>query len=472
MDEMYSYGLMNYSQVSIADADDLMGRWHSPEYFQDYISISHEEAGDWSPVYNNQTADVHPPLFYLLLRVFASLTIDGFSKWTGIVLNIMIWIGSAILVFLISRRLTRDDRLALVITLFVGLTAAMLNATLYIRMYELAAFNILLISHIALWLIDLKKLRWRHIIPIIIAISVGIMTHYHYLFYLAILSLLIIYNFYKTHRRADIVKFIVAGVIAMAICLSIFPAMVSQLLHGHPNSPDYFSTLQHIGQYLLILDHNVFNYMGIIIAIAALIIIFVFRRKITFDRQLLLLAIPVITYFLIVAVTSPWIELRYIMPICPIIAMTTLIILVDLIKSYRPKQYRVIACALIGILMIATPIIHPRLEMVYQQYNHIADRVVDLGSPILYVFNTSHNRFLDDVYLLTLTDSYVIDSQDINQSDLEQVFVAKNVTGGLIVIINSGNENDLVLNQIETAAGLSHNEYLQRLNAADIYYLN
>ena len=90
MDEMYSYGLMNYNKLNIADNEDFQNVWHNKEYYLDYLTVNQNEKWNLKPVYENQKNDVHPPLYYLLLRISASFTIDRFSKWSGIILNIII----------------------------------------------------------------------------------------------------------------------------------------------------------------------------------------------------------------------------------------------------------------------------------------------------------------------------------------------------------------------------------------------
>lgn len=69
----------------------------------DYLTVNQNEEWNLKPVYENQKNDVHPPLYYLLLRISASFAIDRFSKWSGIILNIIIFTVSNVLVFKISK---------------------------------------------------------------------------------------------------------------------------------------------------------------------------------------------------------------------------------------------------------------------------------------------------------------------------------------------------------------------------------
>ena len=69
MDEVYSYGLANYERVQLYETEDFYNTWHDGRWYDDYLTVGGEERGDLRPVYINQKNDVHPPLFYLLLRL-------------------------------------------------------------------------------------------------------------------------------------------------------------------------------------------------------------------------------------------------------------------------------------------------------------------------------------------------------------------------------------------------------------------
>ncbi|MCL2280477.1 hypothetical protein FWC31_01155 [Candidatus Saccharibacteria bacterium] len=475
MDEMYSYGLMNYDKVNIADNPDLMGQWHAPEYFKDYISISSDEVRDWSPVYKNQVNDVHPPLYYVLLRLAALTTVDGFSKWTGIGLNIVIFVFSAILIFAISRRLTKNDRLSLMITLFVGLTAAALNSTIYIRMYELASFNILLISYFALRLMNLKKFRGWHMLVLVLVLTIGALTHYHYLFYAGALSIVLLYQLFKEKRRDDAVKYILAAVVAAAICLIIFPAMLSHLLHGHPGDVNYFLDLPRVFWYLYIIDKGLFNHTGVILLSIGIAGIFLRRQQKRPEKNSSIpwiLIIPTMVFFLIIAITSPWVELRYIMPICSIVAILAMIGLANFTKKYFGKIWIAITSGFMIISLLLTFVVQPRLEMTWW-YNDIVTRVEQYNSPIIYVLNTDHNRFLDDFYLLTLNESYVMNNDDAYDIENWRTALADQDTSkGFILITNYDVKDDTVIEQIKSVSGLKNSKYLQRMNVANVYRLD
>ena len=158
IDESYSYSLMNYDKIDITNNEDFYNNWHTKDYYIDYLSINEQEKWDWRPVYENQKNDVHPPLYYLLLRIAASFTINDFTKWTGIILNIIISVFSSILVYLIAEKLFKNQKMALLTCLVTGLTIGALETTAFIRMYELANFFVLLISYLHIRLYSKKEI--------------------------------------------------------------------------------------------------------------------------------------------------------------------------------------------------------------------------------------------------------------------------------------------------------------------------
>ena len=90
MDEAYSLGLASYDKVEIQDNLDFYNTWHNKEYYEDYLSVQEDEIGEYKQVYENQKNDVHPPFYYLLLKIVSNFSINKFSKWPGLILNIII----------------------------------------------------------------------------------------------------------------------------------------------------------------------------------------------------------------------------------------------------------------------------------------------------------------------------------------------------------------------------------------------
>ena len=148
IDEAYSFGLTHYDKIEIQDNDDFFDNWHENKYFENYLSVSKNKIGDYKPVYENQKNDVHPPLYYLLLRFAMELSPEHFSKWTGIALNIVIYAFITIFMYLILKKLFKDEKYSneksAILAFMSSIILASLSNAIYIRMYALSTLNILI----------------------------------------------------------------------------------------------------------------------------------------------------------------------------------------------------------------------------------------------------------------------------------------------------------------------------------------
>ena len=96
----------------------------------------------------------------------------------------------------------------------------------------------------------------------------------------------------------------------------------------------------------------------------------------------------------------------------------------------------------------------------------------ELNLPTIYCFNSGHNRFLDDILLFSILDeSYIAKDMEYSEQNIKTVFANKDISKGIIVFINPGQENDEILAKLRDVIGLESWSYLERLNACDVYYL-
>lgn len=79
---------------------------------------------------------------------------------------------------------------------------------------------------------------------------------------------------------------------------------------------------------------------------------------------------------------------------------------------------------------------------------------------------------MDDILLFTIADwSYIMSEQEYTAEDFEKVLETRDLTKGLVVIANYGYDNQEYLDTVKEVTGLVEQEYIFRLNAADLYYL-
>lgn len=489
MDEAYSLGLASYDKVEIQDNQDFYNTWHNKEYYEDYLTVNDDEIWQFSQVYENQKNDVHPPLYYLILRIAMGFTKNYYSKWPGIIVNIVIFMLITVFMYLILQKLLKNKEKskekAMVLAFVSSLTMASLTNVIYIRMYALSTLNILITTYLHMKLLDNEKVSYKLLIGIGVSALIGSLTHYYYLFYLAMLYLLFAIKYIKEKNFKNLIWYTVSICIAGILSLIIFPYSIQHMFFGYRGEGfisklmDVQQFLTGIGGYLLKINRFVFNKtLLIVLSIILIEVIYklIKKQKIVNEKNKYtkFIILPIVFYFILVAVASPWIELRYIMPVCSLIFGLVIYYLYEGIHNILNEKITNIIVGLILILILLAPLVFKiEPEVAFSDKREIVESLGnELNLPTIYFFNSSHNRFLDDILLFAIVDeSYVAKNMEYTVENMKQILDGKDISKGLVVFINPGQENDHILAILKETTGLENSEYLKRLNACDVYYL-
>lgn len=434
IDEFYSYALMNYKIPFIFQEETFMNNWHDNSYFKDYVSIQKDEVLNIAPVYTNQVKDVHPPFYYLLLRITSTFFIDTFSKWPGLILNLIIYIFSAILVFKIAKKLFKNNWYALISLFAYGFSVFSTENTLYIRMYQLFELNLLLITY---WHIKNynTNLKLKNYMLLILLVVLGFLTHYYYILFFIGLYLIYFFNYIKNKEYKLLLKYTGTLLLAGGIILLIFPYCLSHLFLGYRGSNSIYklfnitNTITFIKGYLgLINSHifvNGFSILFITLIFIKLILIlykYIKTKKISFNikKELLFVTIPVIFYLLIVIRTSPFVDIRYISPIMVYILLFTIYFIQNILNNFVHNKKIVITLMSIIVLIFTIPnfIYHKGFLYIYNEQKEVFDMLKKeyRSVPCIYIYASASEMF----------NSFVYDYNFILQSD--KVYVTDGIT--------------------------------------------
>lgn len=491
MDEAYSLGLASYDKVEIQDNEDFYNMWHNKEYYEDYLTVNDDEMSEYKQVYINQKNDVHPPLYYLLLRIAMSFTPNHFSKWSGIILNIIIYAFVTFFIYLIIDKLLENEsnyKIKAVILAFISsITLASLTNVTYIRMYALSTLNILIITYLHMKFYD--KYEKKNLILIGIMATIGSLTHYYFLFYLAVLYALTILKYMSDRETKVIRNYTITLAIAGIISLIIFPFSIQHMFFGYRGG-GVISSLTDIGKwpssiskilsYLEVVQTYTFNNLLTLI-IMVIIGILIYKtwkkidKKIEKSKYFKIIYLPTIIYFILVAISSPWIELRYIMPICALIFVSTIYLLNQLLETVISKENTLkIMIALLILILVSPFVFKIEPQVTYSDKKEIVSKLRnELNVPTLYWFNSNNNRFLDDILLFSvINESYVAKDMECSNDNINKIFENKDISKGIVVFINEGQDNDSILKVISDELKLEKITYLKRMNACDIYYIS
>ncbi len=488
MDEAYSLGLASYNKTEIQANKDFYNTWHSKDYYEDYLAVNDNESNSYKSVYINQENDVHPPLYYLILRFAMGFSPNHYSKWPGIIINIIIYIFITLFTYLILQKLLKNynhyKEKSIILAFISSITIASLSNVLYIRMYSLSTLNILVTTYLHIKLFESQKLDVKTLIFITISTIIGVLTHYYYLFYLAAIYIILAIKYLKEKQYKKLIFYTLSLAISGGISLLIWPYLIKHLFFGYrgkgvlSNLHNIPNAIKNIFLYLVV-KLNYFGFNNVFFIILIMIIGFYISSKTknkTYQKSEIskLVAIPCLFYFLLVSICSPYVELRYISPVCGLIFILTLYYLYVLLNSlYEEKKANKITIFVIIIILVSPFIFKIEPEVMFSDKKELVQKLEnELNVPTIYFFNSHNNRFLDDIYLFSkLENSYIAKNIKYTDENIQKILKDKNLSKGIIVLINDGQDKNSIIKIVKEATNLKTCKHLQKLNASDIYYL-
>ena len=458
IDELYSYGLMNYKQAFIFEEESFRENWHNKEYFDGYLVVSQDEALDFSPVYENQEEDYHPPLYYFLLRIAASFTIGYFTKWSGLILNILIFIGSAIMVFLIGRKLFKSDKYALLLTFIYGFSKFSSENTLFIRMYQLLELQMLFLAYWYLKNYQKEKLGIKELFLFGVLIVLGTLTQYYYIIFLIGVLIIALVRYIRKKQIKNILKIISVFILAQIVIYMIFPKYIDQLAGNSDRSSSgdisisekIEKNIEREKQYFNIIDNSMFHFkisyllIGMVIVGGILLIIkLIQNRKVKISLKnssdIISIIIPTLFYWYIVSTTSPYIDLRYMLPVFVFILIIIFYLLQKEIEMImKNKKHVFILTTLIGVLYATSFWYKPHYRYQYTGNKEIIETIKEYKDvPCIYLyshFDVLENDFVQNInYVRQFENVYIMDRMNFSVNKLKKILEGKDLSNGIII---------------------------------------
>lgn len=494
IDEIYSYGLMNYKQAFIFEEPTFLENWHDQKYFDDYVTISEEDKYNFKPVIENQKEDFHPPFYYLLLRIASSFSIGRFTKWTGLILNLVIYVICSLVVFKIGKKIFGSEKYALLLVLLYGFSKFSTENTLFIRMYQLLELQILLLTN---WFIEncyQSKVKNSSYIKLGIIIILGTLTQYYFMLFLITLIVLQIIRNIKKKSFKDIIKLLTVVVLSEIIIYMIFPAYTTQVKGNSKRSNQYaVSTIEIIKEklnrekdYLEIVDNHMFNIkisevlvvmagIGCIIATSELIKNYKKRIKLKVNTRVNTILVPTLFYWTVVTLTSPYIDIRYLLPI--LVYMLILIIYIlkkELEILIKDKKIVFITITIFSILISMTSLKDNKLEYQYKGNKELIENLRQYKEiPCIYMyggFGVLQNGFLNDYnYIRQFDNVYIMNKMMFLPIKVEEVLEDKNLDNGIIFMEYEDKvdkETKMIIRQMDQ---FSNYEEIMQINNLVIY---
>lgn len=430
IDEIYTYGLSNsYYAPYVTDikGGSALGETYTHDELFDYLAVTQGEGFNYGSVSYDQAMDVHPPLYYWIFHTLCSLFPGSFTKWTGLALDYVIYMLCLLALYKLLMQLFGSRPIACAGTGLYGLSTIGLSTMLMIRMYVLLTLWSVLLAYLVVrmmrdfrpWLAPLAGL----------CILAGLLTQYYFVFYAFFLcAAAVLYWLLKKDWRAlkYFVPFALGGALAL---LLVFPQCISQLtadkLVSGDNAVENLAAVSQwpsrILYYVAELRHGM--KAAIYVSLLALLLIILGFKRLSRPifspavQQSLVVLLPALLVFPLVAIIGPVTDQRYVYNIAPIFIVGScllLYLLLPLVQSTRRDSIlslcllAVMALALWQARCVPPAYIYPE----HEQYNALVQQHKD--SPCVYVTDDFFAPITQDlIQLLAFDDMYVTNAQDL-----------------------------------------------------------
>ena len=370
--------------------------WKTSEDAKDYVTIQDDDVFNYFSVYYNQSRDVHPPLFYFLVHLFSSIAYGIFSKYIIFAINLIFFLLTCYVIRKIFI-LFNKKWLGLVAILFYGLSMGAASTVIFLRMYMMLTFFSLAYLYINLKILNnnleiTKKDKWG----LFFIVLLGFLTQYYFCIFALLVFVLMLIRFIQKKQYKVLRKYIIIHLITALIGIILFPASIYHIFlsyrgaGGEDNGRTIIESLKFYVNELAnsFSINNLLMYIVITIIAVGIIVKLIIKlknlkkEKIQKLYQYLLIVIPTIIYFIIVAKISPNVEskyaVRYIMPILPEFAIILILAIYRIVKNKKMATGVVITFVLI---ITINGIITSEPKYLYRGYSNyieIAKKYKDL----------------------------------------------------------------------------------------------
>ena len=311
--------------------------WKTSEQAKDYVTVSASEIFSYWSVYYNQARDVHPPLFYMLVHTISAICLNHFSKYIIFSISLCFYIASCWMIRKIML-LFKKDYLSGPTALLYGLSMGAITTVIFQRMYMMLTFFVLTYLYLTLkilknnYKID-KKTKWE----LFFTILLGFLTQYNFCIYVAAMALVVFVS--SIIKKKCVTTKIWARIhVTSAISgIILFPPCIKHIffsyrgVNGTTQVDHFFTRLNEYVQ-LFFYAYSIPTIIGYIL-ITILICILIWRLTRAKRKDIIsAIAFPVIIFIPIITEIAPFVSVRYIMCVLPVITIGIVLTIQSIIK--------------------------------------------------------------------------------------------------------------------------------------------
>lgn len=460
--------------------------WKTSEDAREYLTIGEGDVLNYFSVYYNQSRDVHPPLFYILVHLASSIAYGVFSKYIIFSINLIFFILSF---YIIRKIFILFDKkwLGLIALVLYGLSMGAASTVIFQRMYMMITFFGLAYLYVNLKILKnnleiTKKEKWQ----LFWTVLLGFLTQYYFCILVFIIFILMLIRFIQKKEYKMLKKYVVIHVVTAIVGIILFPAAIYHIFFSY-RGVNLIENGRSFGQTILFYIQRIAEAYSVnnilIFALLALVIIGIFIKFIIFKKDkkkirnlysYLLIIIPTVLYILIVSKMAPDIEakyaMRYIMPILPELAI---IFVLGISKIFENKKVVYGLTTALVLVITVNGIITNEPKYLYRGYNNyleIADEYKGLKS--VYAVDNAFTHLTSLPEFMTYDKSLII---NMNYDKLDFLKTDEEIQSEnqFILTIKKWMNVEDTLNQILEYTGFRNYEVLldQEDDTGSIIYL-
>ena len=511
-DENYSY----YSTDVTNGLYPTDHEWKSTDEIRSEYMVLDGETLNLGMVKLSQTYDVHPPLYYFVLRIVCFFSKNTFSKWQGLSINLIFYLLCLILLWQIADIAGRKSFLTDFFTLMLfGLSPGFLSAVTFIRMYVMLSMWCFLVLLLAMKALRDNEYTFKKLfVPTFLVTMAGFLTHYYYMvFAFFVTAYICIYLVIKKDTRIKAFIYGISVCLGMAAAVIYYPACLGHIFSGYRGveSTQAFMDMSNTGDridfFVQMLNDYTFSGMFYILLLVGLLLymFYSYRRKVKWANNLVLdssidkkeqnvekdkekgadhigsviglLLTVTVGYFLIVCKTAmtpsnPAEALRYQSPVYGLlILLVTMAItaVFDRIKANRMIPYAVL---IVAIICQIHGLCSDKVFFLYEGANDLVRWAAshrDCEVAFIYNPNNSWMIWNDGPELMQYRDIYFIPYDTDKPIDDERLLNAKDI---IIYACRSDESFDIINSIVEANDSLSGYEKAGERTVVDVYELN
>ncbi len=305
-DEFFTYALSNSSDRPFIYGSKWLdienyNSWETGDSFRYYVRTTGETAFDYVNVWKNQAADVHPPLYYVLIHTISSFFPESFSWWWGFLLNLVSFAVTQVFLYKWCKRFAKSEYTGLVVCIFYGFTIAALNTVMFIRMYEMLTMFTVMLVYYGSKAADAEKLSFKkHVLPVGLTVLGGALTQHTFLIFAFVFSA--VYCIFELCRKRfrNMFAFGIASFIGAAMSFAVFPATYKHIFCKDAFNEEidrnykfflikYLFAIETTGYKPSLMGGSLITYLiagSVIILVILLPILFLFRKELYLKKRL------------------------------------------------------------------------------------------------------------------------------------------------------------------------------------------